>query len=289
MGCGFCATATLGLGRHLRRGEIVGQLHARAPQVRESEPLASRPPDEPGASWAWASRSTTSSAWSARIEILTADVGRRLLAPPHHGLDGRPRAARCSGSLADTQVNLAVSLDRDRPRSRAARSCRSRRSTPVEELLATCRALPLPRRKRITFEYVMLAGRERRARRRAPRSRALLRRHPRQGEPHPASTRFPGAALRPQRRVSGGALPGRAPQRRRPRDGAREPRAGHRGGVRPAGRRGRPPDRRERRRRRSALSGIGVVINPNAGSNRRRARSRRVASRTSSATRGSCA
>ena len=28
----------------------------------------------------------------------------------------------------------------------------------VEQLLAACRALPLPRRKRITFEYVMLAG-----------------------------------------------------------------------------------------------------------------------------------
>jgi len=26
MGCGFCATATLGLGRHLRRGEIIAQL-----------------------------------------------------------------------------------------------------------------------------------------------------------------------------------------------------------------------------------------------------------------------
>jgi 23S rRNA (adenine2503-C2)-methyltransferase len=36
MGCGFCATATLGLTRHLRRGEIVGQLLVARALVAES-------------------------------------------------------------------------------------------------------------------------------------------------------------------------------------------------------------------------------------------------------------
>jgi diacylglycerol kinase (ATP) len=40
--------------------------------------------------------------------------------------------------------------------------------------------------------------------------------------------------------------------------------------MRPAGGRGRGPGTTERQRRRRTLSGIGVVINPNAGSNRRR-------------------
>jgi 23S rRNA (adenine2503-C2)-methyltransferase len=59
--------------------------------------------------------------------------------------------------LADTQVHLAVSLtavDQDIRRQLMPVS----KKYPVAELLTACRALPLPRRKRITFEYVLLAG-----------------------------------------------------------------------------------------------------------------------------------
>jgi len=59
--------------------------------------------------------------------------------------------------LADTQVNLAVSLTAVDPDVRR-RLMPVSKKYPVADLLATCRALPLPRRKRITFEYVLLAG-----------------------------------------------------------------------------------------------------------------------------------
>jgi 23S rRNA (adenine2503-C2)-methyltransferase len=90
------------------------------------------------------------------IETLTADWGvdfsHRRITVSTVGL--LPEMQRL---LADTQVNLAVSLtaiDQDVRRKIMPVS----KKYPVEELLATCRTLPLPRRKRITFEYVMLAG-----------------------------------------------------------------------------------------------------------------------------------
>src|SRR4030095_6501127 len=59
--------------------------------------------------------------------------------------------------LAETQVNLAVSLTASDQEVRR-RLMPVGKKYPVEALLATCRTLPLPRRKRITFEYVLLAG-----------------------------------------------------------------------------------------------------------------------------------
>jgi len=59
--------------------------------------------------------------------------------------------------LAETQAQLAVSLTSvDEGTRRELMPITKKYS--VAELLAACRALPLPRRKRITFEYVLLAG-----------------------------------------------------------------------------------------------------------------------------------
>ncbi len=157
MGCGFCATATLGLERHLRRGEIVGQfLAARALVAAEAD--AHPGPDrisnmvfmgmgEPLHNYAGT---------VGAIETLTAgwgvDFSHRRITVSTVGL--LPEMQRL---LADTQVNLAVSLTAVDPEVRR-RLMPVSKKYPVGDLLATCRALPLPRRKRITFEYVMLEG-----------------------------------------------------------------------------------------------------------------------------------
>src|SRR5207245_6543097 len=59
--------------------------------------------------------------------------------------------------LTDFQVNLAVSLHAttDELRNRLAPI---NRRYPLDALIDACRALPLQRRRRITFEYVMLDG-----------------------------------------------------------------------------------------------------------------------------------
>jgi 23S rRNA (adenine2503-C2)-methyltransferase len=59
--------------------------------------------------------------------------------------------------LAETQVRLAVSLTAVGESTRRDLMPVTRKY-PVADLLAACRALPLPRRERVTFEYVLLAG-----------------------------------------------------------------------------------------------------------------------------------
>jgi 23S rRNA (adenine2503-C2)-methyltransferase len=157
MGCGFCATATLGLGRHLTRGEIVSQLLvARALVAAE---LATHDGPERITNMVFMGMGEPLHNYTGTvgaIETLTAswgvDFSHRRITVSTVGL--LPEMQRL---LADTQVNLAVSLiaiDQDVRR----RIMPVSKKYPVAELLATCRTLPLPRRKRITFEYVMLAG-----------------------------------------------------------------------------------------------------------------------------------
>ena len=157
MGCAFCATARLGLGRHLTRGEIVAQFLAARALVVEESGAAAVPERITNMVFMGMGEPLHNYAGTVgAIETLTASWGvefsHRRITVSTVGL--LPEMERL---LADTQVNLAVSLT-------AADEDVRRRLMPVTkkysvaQLLATCRALPLPRRKRITFEYVMLAG-----------------------------------------------------------------------------------------------------------------------------------
>jgi 23S rRNA (adenine2503-C2)-methyltransferase len=150
MGCTFCATARLGLLRNLSAVEIVGQVLAAQAQLRDGERITNivfMGMGEPLANY---------DALIEAIELLTAEWGmgfsaRRLtvstvgLVPAMHKL------------VHDTAVNLAVSLTATTDAVRQ-RLMPINRRYPLETLLAMCRALPIPQRRRITFEYVMLAG-----------------------------------------------------------------------------------------------------------------------------------
>jgi 23S rRNA (adenine2503-C2)-methyltransferase len=157
MGCAFCATATLGLRRHLRRGEIVGQLLVARALVAAEAGTHEGPDRISNMVFMGMGEPLHHSAGTVgAIETLTADWGvdfsHRRITVSTVGL--LPEMQRL---LADTQVNLAVSLTAIDQSSRRELMPVSKKY-PVEDLLATCRTLPLPRRKRITFEYVMLAG-----------------------------------------------------------------------------------------------------------------------------------
>jgi 23S rRNA (adenine2503-C2)-methyltransferase len=178
MGCGFCATATLGFRRHLTRGEIVEQyLVARdvvvasagdeegpearvgraAPPCAEGPSSSSAPPRITNVVFMGMGEPLHNYAGTVgAIETLTArwgvDFSHRRITVSTVGLIPEMRRL-----LAETQVNLAVSLTAADQELRRQLMPVSKRY-PVAELLAACRGLPLPRRKRITFEYVMLAG-----------------------------------------------------------------------------------------------------------------------------------
>ncbi|GIW39861.1 MAG: dual-specificity RNA methyltransferase RlmN [Candidatus Binatia bacterium] len=150
MGCKFCATARLGLRRQLAAEEIVAQyLAARdilGPEERITnvvfmgmgEPLHNL------------------DAVLGAIRILTAPWGprlasRRITVSTVGLVPGLERLVR------ETRVQVAVSLFTADDATRGEWIPANRRY-PVEVLLRTCRALPIPTRRRITFECVLLRG-----------------------------------------------------------------------------------------------------------------------------------
>ena len=149
MGCGFCATARMGLVRNLATGEIVGQVRAgsalAAPERLTNVVLMGM--GEPLANY---------DAVLAALEILTADGGYAI-SPRRITVSTVGLAPAIPRFIAATRVNLAVSLHAPTDRQRE-RLVPVNRRYPLAALLAACREVPLPRRKRITFEYVMIAG-----------------------------------------------------------------------------------------------------------------------------------
>ena len=149
MGCGFCATARLGLVRNLMPAEIVGQvtaglaLAAPAPLTNivfmgMGEPLHNY------------------DALRTALEMLTAEWGYAI-SPRRITVSTVGLAPMIPRLLAETRVHLAVSLSATTDAQRT-RLMPVNRRYPLATLLAACRDVPLPRRQRITFEYVLLAG-----------------------------------------------------------------------------------------------------------------------------------
>jgi 23S rRNA (adenine2503-C2)-methyltransferase len=149
MGCGFCATARLGLVRNLEAAEIVGQVRV-AMTVAAPETVTNivfMGMGEPLANY----QSVVTA-----LRILTAEWGLGI-SPRRITVSTVGLAPQIAPFIEQTRVNLAVSLHAttDPQRSRLVPVATR---WPLAELLAACRAVPLARRRRITFEYVMLAG-----------------------------------------------------------------------------------------------------------------------------------
>jgi len=145
--CQFCATATLGLQRNLEPGEIVGQVlrarEAAAPHVLTNYVFMGM--GEPLANYDRLIRALTilTARWGLGISPRRITVSTVGLVPQMERL------------LHDTSVHIAVSLTAARDELRD-RLMPINRRYPLAELIGTCKRLDLPRRKRITFEYVML-------------------------------------------------------------------------------------------------------------------------------------
>ena len=150
MRCGFCATARMGLHRNLTAGEIVGQIFAARHELAPGEELTNYVFMGMGEPLANYPRLLT--ALRAMTEPWAMGISPRRITVSTVGL--LPMMERL---LADTSVNLAVSLHATTNEIRN-RIAPINERYPLEQLLDTCSRLPLKRRNRITFEYVMLAG-----------------------------------------------------------------------------------------------------------------------------------
>lgn len=150
MGCAFCATATLGFRRNLSPAEIVDQVLEARRNRRTERPITNlvfMGMGEPLHNLENLLRS---------IEILTAPWGLGM-SPQRITVSTVGLVPPMKRLLEETRVNLAVSLTATTDATRD-RLMPVNRKYPLDVLLDACRELPLPRRKRITFEYVMLAG-----------------------------------------------------------------------------------------------------------------------------------
>ncbi|BCS52077.1 23S rRNA (adenine(2503)-C(2))-methyltransferase RlmN [Geobacter sp. SVR] len=174
MGCEFCLTGTFKLTRNLTTAEIVNQIMA----VRRD--IARNPPTPQSADDIWGDDEDGDRSQS-QAEI--RNIVLMGMGEPLHNLDNVipaiqimidgnglqfsnrrvtvstcglvPQMARLGREIPN--VNLAVSLNATTDELRN-RIMPVNRSYPIKELLRACREFPLPGRRKVTFEYVLLGG-----------------------------------------------------------------------------------------------------------------------------------
>ena len=151
IGCAFCLTTKGGLRRHLRPAEIVDQIIQARKRLDPNEQL-------------------TNLVFMGMGEPLdnyrhTVQALRIITHPDAVGFSPRRITVSTSGLVPairtfgaeGLRVNLAVSLNAPNDAVRSQLMPINKR-WPIRELLSACREYPLPPGRRITFEYVLLAG-----------------------------------------------------------------------------------------------------------------------------------
>ncbi|MGH7923785.1 MAG: 23S rRNA (adenine(2503)-C(2))-methyltransferase RlmN [Candidatus Binatus sp.] len=150
MACEFCATARMGLHRNMTSSEMLAQIFTARRELATGEELTNfvfMGMGEPLANYQRLVRTLAimTSEWGMGISPRRITVSTVGLVPMMERL------------LSETPVNLAVSLHATTNELRDRLAPINKRY-PLEILLDACRSLPIKRRSRITFEYVMLAG-----------------------------------------------------------------------------------------------------------------------------------
>lgn len=150
MNCGFCLTARQGFKRNLQPSEIVGQLLALkgyTPDGQQINNIVMMGMGEPLANYVCTLKS---------IQILTCDFGlgfsNRRITVSTSGL--APQILRLG---KDVCINLAVSLNAPNNAVRS-RLMPVNKKYPLETLLAACKKYPMPGRRLLTFEYILIEG-----------------------------------------------------------------------------------------------------------------------------------
>ena len=151
MKCAFCLTGTMGLIRNLTAGEIAGQVRVLAHETH----LADR------------AFNVVLMGMGEPLHNYDAVMKALRILADDEGLGVHPRRITLStvgvvpamAKLAHEELmpNLAISLHATTEAQRD-RLVPINKKYDIEELIEACRRIPLRRRGKITFEYVMLAG-----------------------------------------------------------------------------------------------------------------------------------
>ena len=150
MGCTFCLTGEQGFRRNLLPSEITGQitrLRFGTPEGENIKNIVMMGMGEPLANY----ENTVKA-----IRIMTSDFGL--------GFSNRKVTVSTCGIAPmikqmgqDICVNLAISLNAP-DNKRRSELMPVNRTYPLETLLAACRDYPMPGRRMLTFEYILMAG-----------------------------------------------------------------------------------------------------------------------------------
>lgn len=150
MGCEFCLTGRGGLVRNLEPAEIVNQVCAVKKNLDGQTPLTNivlMGMGEPLANY----RNVVQA-----INMITGNNGfqfsNRRVTLSTAGL-----VPKIDDLGRDVKVNLAVSLNAADNETRS-RLMPVNRTYPIEEVLSACKRFPLPSRRTIMFEYILIAG-----------------------------------------------------------------------------------------------------------------------------------
>jgi len=150
MGCEFCLTAQQGFRRNLTPAEIVGQMITLKHETAEGAAvnnIVMMGMGEPLANYTHTLKA---------IQILTCDFGlgmsNRRITVSTCGL--APQIMQLGN---DVCINLAVSLNAPDDETRN-RLMPINKKYPLQTLLAACKKYPMPGRRLLTFEYILIAG-----------------------------------------------------------------------------------------------------------------------------------
>ncbi|MDF1563539.1 MAG: 23S rRNA (adenine(2503)-C(2))-methyltransferase RlmN [Deltaproteobacteria bacterium] len=155
MGCAFCMTATLGLVRQLSASEIVAQVHAVNDLLVEEGLKGPRPLTNlvfMGMGEPLHNYEALKSALDVLLDPMGPDFSHRHVTVSTAGLV--PQLERLG---RETEVKVALSLTGTTDEVRDHLMPLNRR-WPLAEVIRTCRNLPTRRGRRVTIEYVLLAG-----------------------------------------------------------------------------------------------------------------------------------
>ena len=157
--CQFCRTGLMGLKRHLKTSEIIGQVLAVQDAIEELRKTDPNPPEQfqnivfMGMGEPLHNIENVIRAVKLLNDELGMNFSSRKITVSTSGLVPAIKEFGASGAGA----NLAVSLNATTDEIRTEIMPINKR-WPLEELLAALREYPLRSRKRITIEYVMLRG-----------------------------------------------------------------------------------------------------------------------------------
>jgi len=150
-GCAFCATAVLGLRRNLTSSEIVNQVLEVSRSFQNERRITHvvlMGMGEPLANYEQTLRA---------LEIITDSKWGVGISPRRVTLSTVGLVPQIETLMAETKVNLAISLHAPDNQLRGQLMPVNRKYS-LAQVIDCCRSLPIPRRKRITFEYVLLRG-----------------------------------------------------------------------------------------------------------------------------------